>query len=162
MAKQQPIEFITPPNLLKAKVGGSAAGLDLGAVMRAEKAFEKLQLEFTNWINEDVKRLGECRDAFAKAPNKNTKDAFFRAGHDLKGQADTFGYPLAARIASSLCKLLEAKNARAMLKLVDAHVDAIRVIVRDKLKENANEIAEQLANELETRVSGALAPAEKR
>ena len=162
MAKyEQPIEIFTPPNLLKAKVGGSAAGMDMGAVARAEKAFESLQSEFTDWINDDVKRLGECREAFAKAPGKETKDALYRTSHDLRGQAVSFGYPLAARIAASLCKLIEAGNAHAQLPLAEAHVHAIRVIVRDNLKQNATEIAEQLAKELEARVSDALGEKKK-
>jgi chemotaxis protein histidine kinase CheA len=157
MSRQQPIEIFTPPNLLKAKVGGSGGGgIDMAAVARAEKAFGSLQSEFTDWIAEDVKRLAECREVFAKAPGKDTRDAFYRAAHDMRGQALTFGYPLAARIAVSLCKLLEAENPRAMIPLAEAHVDAIRIIVRDKLKENANQVAEHLAKELEARVTESL------
>ena len=156
MGKQQPIEIFTPPNLLKAKVGGSLVGLDMGAVMRAEKAFEQLQSEFTDWINDDLERLVKSRTAFASAPSPETQDAFYRASHDMRGQALTFGFPLAARIASSLCKLLEAGSARGMVPLIDAHVHAIRVIIRDKLKANANEVAEQLAKELEAQVSAAI------
>ena len=156
MAKQQPIEIFTPPNLLKAKVGGSVVGLDMGAVMRAEKAFEQLESEFTDWINDDVVRLIERRDAFAKSPGEATQGAFYRASHDLKGQALTFGFPLAARIAASLCKLFEAGLAGGMAPLIDAHVHAIRVIIRDKLKANANEVAEQLAKELEAQVAAAI------
>lgn len=157
MGKQNPIEIFTPPNLLKAKVGGTVVGLDMSAVARAEKAFEKLQSEFADWIKEDVDRLCDARKAFVGAPDDTTQAALHRAAHDLRGQALTFGYPLAARIAVSLCKLLEAVEADARVPLAEAHVDAIRIIVRDKLKGDANATAERLAAELETRVSEALA-----
>ena len=38
MAKQKPIEIFTPPNILKAKMGGTGAGLDSAALKRAEAA----------------------------------------------------------------------------------------------------------------------------
>ena len=40
MARQQPIELFMPPNMLKAKVGGTYAGIDTAAIMRAEAAIE--------------------------------------------------------------------------------------------------------------------------
>ena len=39
MAKEQPIEIFMPPNVLKAKVGGTGV-LDLGAIKRAEAAID--------------------------------------------------------------------------------------------------------------------------
>ena len=56
MAKEQPIEIFMPPNVLKAKVGGSGI-LDLGAVKRAEAAIEELKEEFSEWIVIDVDHL---------------------------------------------------------------------------------------------------------
>jgi hypothetical protein len=32
MAKQQPIEIFMPPNILKAKVGSVAGGIDMAAI----------------------------------------------------------------------------------------------------------------------------------
>ena len=85
----------------------------------------------------------------------------FRASHDLKGQATTFEFPLIARVASSLCKLLDAqKSPEAIpLTLVDAHVNAIHVIHRDKIKDISNLTALTLAEALETKVIKALAHA---
>ena len=40
MTKAHPIELFMPPNMLKAKVGGSIAGLDMSAVKRAEAAMD--------------------------------------------------------------------------------------------------------------------------
>ncbi|MGD0865633.1 MAG: Hpt domain-containing protein [Rhizomicrobium sp.] len=162
MAKQPPIEIFMPPNILKAKVGGTVVGLDMGAVSRAEQAMEGLKTEFANWINDDLRRLIDARDAFFAEPGEETQEILFRMGHDLKGQALTFGYPLAARVAASLCRLLDGRNATAELPLVDAHVEAIRVIVRDNVKHNAPQVAALLATELEARVAEALPEPKKR
>jgi chemotaxis protein histidine kinase CheA len=161
MARRQPIELFMPPNMLKAKVGGSGGGgFDMDAVKRAEQAMEGLKTEFADWIADGVRKLIEIRDAFAATPNAATRENLFRAAHDIKGQALTFGYPLAARVAASLVRLLEGGNPEAAIALIGAHVEAIRVIVRDNVKQNAPQVAALLAAELEARVAEAL-PASK-
>jgi hypothetical protein len=74
--------------------------------------------------------------------------ALHRAANDVKGHAATLGYPLAARIAASLCDLLESELRPA--PLVVAHVDAIRVIVRDQVHDESEPTALALVQELES------------
>lgn len=150
---QRPIEIFMPPNMLKAKVGGTAVGLDTGALKRAEQAMTELKTEFSGWINADVEKLVASREAFAKTGSTEARDNLYRAGLDLKGQALTFEFPLAARVAASLCRLLDADRAVSLLPLVDAHVGAIRIIVRDGVKNATEGTAAILAAELEARVT---------
>ncbi|MBV9990080.1 MAG: Hpt domain-containing protein [Alphaproteobacteria bacterium] len=154
MSKEHPIELFMPPNMLKAKVGGSIGGLDMAAIKRAEAAVETLKSDFAGWVGDDVERLSACRDRFAKKQDAAARDDLFRAGHDIKGQATTFEFPLVARVASSLCKLMDAVTAPGdvPLHLVDAHVSAIRIIFRDGIKDSSNRMAIELAEELEARV----------
>lgn len=152
MTKEHPIEIFMPPNMLKAKVGGRIAGVDMAAIKRAEQALAKLKTEFGDWINADVGNLGAARDAFAAAPSAETHGALYRAAHDLRGQALTFEYPLVARVAASLCSLLDGAGATVPLALVDAHVNAIRVIVRQDIKEANDRTANLLSEELDARV----------
>jgi len=157
MAKQQPIEIFMPPNMLKAKVGGGAVmGLDLSAIKRAEQAIEELKEEFAGWIVEDVDKLTAARDAFAANRNADTFGTLYRAAHDLKGQGATFDFPLVARVAASLCKFTDGSSTGEALplNLIDAHVNAIKIIVRDKIKNPSDDrTANILAAELEAQVS---------
>jgi chemotaxis protein histidine kinase CheA len=154
MSKKLPIELFMPPNMLKAKAGGSFAGIDMAAMQRAEKAMETLKEEFTDWIGADVEKLVKARDTFAALANTESREDLFRAGHDLKGQGLTFGFPFVARVASSLCKLLQIEKTDAIpLRLVDAHVTAIRVIMRDGIKGTQDRTASVLCEELEARVT---------
>jgi chemotaxis protein histidine kinase CheA len=161
MANRQPIEIFMPPNMLKAKVGSVVGGIDMAAVKRAESAMDGLKSEFTDWLASDVTRLAECRDKLAKSPNAATRADLFRAAHDLKGQAATYEYPMIARIASSLTKLIESTDASrdVSLGLIDAHVAAIRVVFRDKIQSTTDMIAKTLTEELEARVTETLAAA---
>lgn len=159
MSRKHPIEIFMPPNILKAKVGGSVAGIDMAAIKRAEAAVETLKADFQNWIGDDVEKLATARDAFAKTPDALARDALFRKSHDLKGQGQTFGFPFVARVAASLCHLLDGVNLAAIpIALLDAHVDAIRVCMRDQIKGDSDRIATMLANELEARVQELIAP----
>jgi hypothetical protein len=158
MARQHPIELFMPPNMLKAKVGGTVVGLDMAAINRAEAAMENLKSEFAGWAQDDVRRLVAARDAFAANPNLATRAGLLRAAHDMKGQAATFNYPLISRVAGSLSQLIHdlSQSAELSLGLVDAHVNAIHVIYRDKVMDMSNKVALALAEELEARVAETL------
>jgi chemotaxis protein histidine kinase CheA len=155
MGRQQPIELFMPPNMLKAKVGGTIVGVDMAAVGRAEAAMNALKSEFAEWAQDDVRKLVAAREAFAAKPDPATRAGLLRAAHDMKGQAATFNYPLIGRVAGSLSRLihdLPASN-QVPLALVDAHVNAIHVIYRDKVMDMSNKVALALSEELEARVS---------
>jgi len=158
MARRLPIEIFMPPNILKAKVGSAVGGIDMAAVKRGEAAFENLKSEFNDWLATDVTRLGECRDRYAQDPNSETRDELFRAAHDLKGEAATLDFPIISRIAASLSHLIDTTGAAGAfsLGLVDAHVAAIRVAFRDKIRSASDETVAALADELEARVKEAL------
>jgi chemotaxis protein histidine kinase CheA len=157
--REQPIELFMPPNMLKAKVGGgNFAGLDMAAIKRAEAAMEGIKSEFAAWAAADVEKLMAARARFAKTPDAPSRAALLRAAHDMKGQAATFNYPMIARVAGSLSKLVGELPAEKdlPLALVDAHVTAIHVIYRDKVMDESNKVAMVLSQELEARVAEAL------
>lgn len=150
----EPVELFMPPNVLKAKVG-NFSGLDMAAIKRAETAMESLKSDFAEWALDDVRRLAEARERYAKGPDAKARAALLRAAHDIKGQAATFDFPLIARVASSLAALIQDLPAEKELplNLVDAHVDAIQVIYRQKITDASNPVAVTLAKELEARVA---------
>jgi len=129
--------------------------LDLSAVERAEQALENLKGEFAGWMNQDVSRLVEAGAAYAKQGNVETLCNIYRAAHDLKGHGTTFGFPLISRIATSLCTLTDdtAYGLPLPPNLIEAHIDAIQVIVRDDIRDESNESTTVLAAELEQQVA---------
>jgi chemotaxis protein histidine kinase CheA len=159
MAREHPIELFMPPNILKAKAGGTYGELDIAAIRRADTALDALKSEFDDWTAQDVARLVAAREVFARSADSETQAALLRAAHDIKGQAATFEFPLIARIAASLCKLIqESKTPRDIpIELIDAHVSAVHVIFRDKITNMGNHTALALAKELDARVSETLA-----
>jgi HPt (histidine-containing phosphotransfer) domain-containing protein len=145
-------EVITPENKLRKVV--SAKPLQPGEddpIARAEKALADLSSEFSSWMNAECERLDQARrtiaaDGFTAA----NKDAIFHAAHDIKGEAATFGYPLVAAAADSLCRLIEhtPNVTRIPVKLVDQHVNAVRAIHREYAHSDANALATTLTKRL--------------
>ena len=81
---------------------------------------------------------------------KKTHNELFRAAHDIKGEAATFGYPAIAPIAESLCRLLEHTPdiKRIPLALVEQHVDAVRAIAREHTRADRAGMARALGRKL--------------
>jgi HPt (histidine-containing phosphotransfer) domain-containing protein len=152
MARQKPIEVITPPNVLKAKIGGALPAVDEKAIARAEAALEKLADQFTDWIGEELNRLIEAWANYeATGGSAAAKYELHRRAHDLKGLAPTYGYPLVGRICATLCKLTgdEHGDITAPDKLLKAHVDGVRVMVHTRILGANHPVGLTLAAELE-------------
>ena len=143
-------EIITPPNRLRKAVAATTpAGID--AIARAEAALADLEGEFSTWMNRECDQLdGARQQVMASGLSKETRDTLFRAAHDIKGEAATFGFPLVAAPADSLCRLIEHTPdiSRIPLPLIDQHVDAIRAIVRENARPDIADIATALTRRL--------------
>jgi HPt (histidine-containing phosphotransfer) domain-containing protein len=160
MARQKPIEIITPPNVLKTKVGGPLPALDQKAIARAEAALEKLSGQFTDWIGEELNKLLAAWTEFEAAPNSpKTKDELHRCAHDLKGLASTYGYPLVGRMCATLCKLTgdEHGDIIAPVPLVKAHVDGVKAAIHGKIMGANHPVGLALCAELEEQTRALIA-----
>jgi hypothetical protein len=145
-------EIISPPNKLRDTVSEVPfIDPDDDPVARAEQALSELSSEFSQWMIDECERLDQSRHRVKTAgfiPTTHT--ALYQVSHDIKGEAVTFGYPAAATIADSLCRLLEhtPEMARIPISLVDQHVDAIRAVVREHARSDADEVAAELIQRL--------------
>jgi chemotaxis protein histidine kinase CheA len=160
MAKQKPIEVITPPNVLKTKIGGALPAIDQQAIARAEAALQRLSSRFEDWVNEELSKLLAAWSAFEAAPSDpKSKNNLHRAAHDLKGLAPTYGYPLVGRMCATLCKLTgdEHGDLKPPASLLKAHVDGVKVAVHRKITGSENPTGLALANELEQQTKALIA-----
>jgi HPt (histidine-containing phosphotransfer) domain-containing protein len=142
---------ITQPNPLR-KVLRRVAEKDLDdPVARAEQALAGLSGEFKNWMTIESDRLAAAHAAILQDGfTAITREELFRAAHDIKGDAATFGFPSAGAAADSLCRIIEhAPNlAKVPAPLIAHHINAIQAIVRERTRldtvSTANELSRQL------------------
>ncbi len=141
-------EVITPRHTLArfVVITNDDATPDLDPIARAEAALDRLSSEFSTWMHDECNRLDRIRAHVARSGlNGTTRDDLFRAAHDIKGQAATFGYPHAADAAKSLCRILDhaPDPLRIPIELINQHVDGVCAIIRENERdaENATAIA---------------------
>lgn len=154
-------EIIQVPNTLRQKVG-PRFGVDAFALLKAEAALKSLSPQFAQWLQDEVVKLETARAALhGQGATPATMDSLYLHSHDLKGLGTTYDFPLISRVASSLCKLMDAAAPRtaAPLGLVDAHIDAIRAIVRDDIRDPEHATGLLLARTLEAGVRDHMAMA---
>jgi len=120
-------------------------------VARAEKALEGLSGEFKNWMAIEADRLSAawdaiCMDGFTDI----TRGELFRAAHDIKGDAVTFGFPSAGAAANSLCRIIEHAPdlAKVPTELIMHHINAVQAIVRQRTKLDNAATASELSRRL--------------
>jgi hypothetical protein len=142
---------ITQPNPLR-KVLRRVPESDLDdPVARAEKALAGLSGEFKNWMAIEADRLSAAHAAMLMDGfNDVTREELFRAAHDIKGDAATFGYPSAGAAAESLCRIIEhaPELDKVPSDLIAHHINAIQAIVRERTKLDTTAMAGELSRQL--------------
>lgn len=151
-----PAQVIRPPNTLRMKVGGGFGGINAEAIAKAEEALKGMSAQFGQWLQDEINKLEAAQNAIrAEGLNSQTAEALYFRAHDLKGLGSTYQYPLVTRLAGSLCKLLDdpTRRAEAPVRLLDAHIDAIRAVVRDQIQTDEHPTGRVLAEALEAEVA---------
>ncbi|MGY3690879.1 HPt (histidine-containing phosphotransfer) domain-containing protein [Bradyrhizobium sp. USDA 3240] len=142
---------ITQPNpLRKVLLRVPESDLD-DPVGRAEKALAGLSGEFKEWMTIEADRLSAAHATVQREGfNDKTREELFRAAHDIKGDAATFGYPSAAAAAESLCRIIEHAPDLATVpqQLIAHHINAVQAIVQNRTKLDTAVVAGVLSKQL--------------
>jgi hypothetical protein len=144
-------EVISPPHRLRRALSNVEVSPADEPVARAEQALARLAGEFATWMAEEGERLDDARNAVKAAGfTAATREALFFAAHDIRGDAETLGYPGLTIPAESLCRLIEHTRdmSRIPLSLVDQHVDAVRAIIREGNRPDAEQTVAILTRRL--------------
>ncbi len=147
-------EIIHVPNVLLKKVGPGFKASSASAIERAERAMKAMAGEFGEWLEQEVAGLEQVRGTVKESGmTPEVAKLLSTKALDLKGLRTTYAHPLISRIGGSLFRLLdEVAAASVPMTLIDAHVDAVRAIVRNKIQDAAHPVGVTLVTELERRV----------
>ncbi|MBX9711414.1 MAG: Hpt domain-containing protein [Xanthobacteraceae bacterium] len=144
-------QVITQPNPLR-KVMRRIDERELDdPIARAEQALADLSVEFNSWMSIECARLAAAHAAILRDGfSAQSREELFRAAHDIKGDAATFGYPTAAAAAESLCRIIEHAPDLDQVpsELIVHHINAIQAIVREQAKIDTIGMADELSARL--------------
>ncbi len=144
--------MIIPPNHLKKKVKITIVenGEEREAIDNAESAMDAMADEFKQWLGDEVMRFDKCRNDMCAEPNKKNLEALYVVGHDVKGQAETMGFPLITLVSASFCKLIEVWETPETFPLdqLNNHVDAIKVMLNNDIKDKNHPLGKKLTDSL--------------
>lgn len=146
-------KIIVPPHKLKSVIVHTSEPGDIAmdVVQKAEEALAALKNDFGGWMQAECDQLEAARAAlYEQGPTATTLLMLFRAGHDIKGDAATLGFPIAGRLAGSLCRLIDhaPDRTRIPLPVIDRYVEAIRAIVREEVRDKSDTMADEITEQL--------------
>jgi len=146
-------EIITPPNRVARKVTQDGVSLEEMERREAEVLVESAG-SYHAALEEQVARLrelGRHLDTEVSEDQAAMLAEITRIGHDIKGQAPSFGYPLAGKIADTLNRLLQHPPRRD--KLVPAlrtYIDALSLLSHQDIRTIEDPRGEKLYREFVT------------
>lgn len=146
-------QIIKVPNLLRAKIG-NRPGPDLSKIVeQAEAALGEMQDQYEDWIRDYLKTLNAAMsDAHAsQAPDPDAIARIRKISHEIKGQGETFGYPLLTQAGHMLHGFIERDEAKAAghLDLIAAHVDFMNLVVQDAIRGDGGPQEEKILSGLD-------------
>lgn len=154
--QSKPYEVLDAPDL-KSKVKRISSAEAEQMFAKAESAIADLGKGYVDWVSGDLEKI----DGFfanAKIEGADRSECLsqvFGVSHDIKGQAATFGYPLITEVADSLCSFIEHSDADAevTLEVVDTHVNAMKLMVRERMEGDGGAAGKALTDALHAAVS---------
>ncbi|WP_273186363.1 Hpt domain-containing protein [Hyphomonas adhaerens] len=120
-AAEIPIEMHEPDTMGQDRVGTEILG------SLAEDAVDSLSGQFEAWMRGDLDALVRAWSV-ARGADATAEDyrAVFTAAHNIKGAANSYGYPAIARLCGSLSRLLTETRPGENAALINLHVEACR------------------------------------
>ena len=132
-------EVIKPPNRL-AENAVKGRGPDLKTIKdRVQSGVEAMVEEYEKELSGEFSLLTQSLAAMKTEPGSTQSDAMaslYRVAHDARGMAGSFGYPLLAAIATSLCSFIDrvGEEANRYLDVIGCHVEAMLAVYAGRVR----------------------------
>lgn len=122
--------------------------LDPASLARAEAALAALSDRYLEWAEADLARMELCLADILSCPGHQDRrlSQLFTIVHDMKGQGETFGYPLVSQLGNALCRLLETspQPGSAEMNRAAALASAMGRVIRERLSGDGGEDGQRL------------------
>ncbi|MBT4711333.1 MAG: response regulator [Alphaproteobacteria bacterium] len=145
-------------NRLAGKVGGfSLTGipkLNPEIIAAADSKIEAVAGDYSDWALKSVRGLSKSLTELSSDGGQSVKllAELNNVAHELRGQGGTFGYPLVTEFAQSLFQATTDSRVKVTdnhMEFYKAHIDAINVVMTNKVKGDGGEVGQSLLKGLE-------------
>ena len=153
--------YFRPNNQIRQKIGAKAFAeslyFDPLIVQAAERRIQALVGDYADWVKKYIKSMTASEAALktdrdSRQSNKKHIANINRIAHELRGQSGTFNYPLITKLAKSLYETTLDPDRLVTddrKKLIDAHIDAIRTVFKNRITGNGGEVGLALLHDIE-------------
>ncbi|WP_282605890.1 response regulator [Pelagibius sp. Alg239-R121] len=153
--------IIRPANRLLDKLGPNVMrgqiDFDPLVIQAAEARIQELVGDYSKWTENYLNTLADCLNKLQKRQEDSRRvlAQINHIAHELRGQGGVFDYPLCTAFGKSLYEAtLDVSLAVTgnRLKLIDAHIGAIRTVFNQKITGNGGKVGATLLKEIEAAV----------
>jgi len=153
--------YFRPANKLREKLGPNAlrgqVDFDPLVLQAAELRIQQLVGDYSTWVNKYLESMGQSYEALTKGsdnPSGHIRNINHIA-HELRGQGGIFDYPLITAFGKTLYEATSDATVEVTenrLKLMEAHIDALRLVFGKQIKGNGGEVGMALMKDIERAV----------
>lgn len=143
--------IVKRPNELKKKVPTSGGIDPTKAFDRADKIIKQMSSEYLDKLKTDIDELEKLGATYVAERSDESLERLFSLVHNMRGQGTTFGYPLITDIGRSFCRYVKERPPEVSIRgdVVDQHVAAMRVVYKQSIQGNGDEIAKAVVQALQ-------------
>ncbi len=153
--------YFRPANKLRDKLGPNALrgqiDFDPLVIQAAEERIQELVGDYSSWVRKYLESMNESYDTLCRGA-KDTQHHMLninQIAHELRGQGGIFDYPLITAFGKTLYEATIDTKARVTenrLRLIEAHIDAIRLVFTKKVKGKGGEVGTALLKDIDRAV----------
>ncbi len=152
--------YFRPNNRIREKLGPAArepVHFDPLIIDAAQERIQRLVGDYADWAKRYITSMSDSLSSleiggWPEDGNAKHVATINRIAHELRGQSGTFDYQLVTSFGKSLYQATmdpEMKITEARLKLVGAHIDAIRNVFRNRITGDGGQVGKALLREIE-------------
>lgn len=153
--------YFRPANRLRDKLGPNALrgqiDFDPLVIQAAEERIQEMVGDYTVWVTSYLDTIAGAYESLRKRQNDPHPHmvTINQIAHELRGQGGLFDYPLITSFGKSLYDAtLDSGGAVSAnrLKLIEAHIDALRVVFNKQVRGNGGKVGAELLSDIERAV----------
>ena len=153
--------YFRPINKLREKLGPNAMrgqlDFDPLVIQAAEQRIQELVGDYSTWVSNYLDSITESYEALKHGGGRHQDHVLNinQIAHELRGQGGIFDYPLITAFGKTLFEATidtDAKITENRLKLIEAHIDAIRLVFTKKVRGKGGEVGTALLKDIDRAV----------